>query len=154
MGESHRIHPLTVPLFYPFPPQTRNRNECIGRLKSTAFGKSRIVFIINQHQLIHPNFVSFGQAFNTELYRSETLKHGSRFFLMAIKNSWEGFSHQTRHWPQITSPHSLLTLDLRNKKGSNKIFGLRTKSKQRVNHLEEKIQRTLLLVMCRTFLIN
>lgn len=39
----------------------------------------------NQHQLIDPDFVSFGQAFNTELNGSETLKHGSRFFLMAIK---------------------------------------------------------------------
>lgn len=39
----------------------------------------------NKHQLIDPDFVSFGQAFNTELYGSETLKYGSRFFLMAIK---------------------------------------------------------------------
>lgn len=56
------------------------------RLKSTASGeKKRIVFNFNQHQLIDPDFVSFGQALNTELCGSDTLKHGSRFFLMAIK---------------------------------------------------------------------
>lgn len=39
-----------------------------------------------QHgRLIDPDFVSFGQAFNTEICSSETLKRGSRFFLMAIE---------------------------------------------------------------------
>lgn len=47
--------------------------------------KKKIVFNITNINSLIQTFVSFGQAFNSELYGSETLKYGSRFFLMAIK---------------------------------------------------------------------
>lgn len=66
----------------------------------------KIVFNINQHHLIDPDFVSFGQAFNTELYSSATLGHGSRVSLMAIKTVGKSLC-QTQRWLQFPffAPH-------------------------------------------------
>lgn len=84
----------------------------------------------NQQELIDPDFVYFGQAFNTELYGSETLKHGSRFFLMAIKTVGKSllFKPNIGYNSPLSSP-----VNLRLKKTVElKIFGLSTKSKQRL----------------------
>lgn len=86
-----------------------------------------------QHdQLIDPDFVSLGQAFNTEHSGSETLKHGSRLFLMAIKTVGKSllFKPNIGYNSPLASP-----VNSRFKKTIQlKIFGLSTKSKHRFYH--------------------
>lgn len=83
-----------------------------------------------QHKLIDPDFVSFGQAFNTELHGPETLKHGSRFSLMAFKTVGKSLLFK----PNIgyNSPLSSPVNSGFKKTVQLKIFGLSTNSKQRL----------------------
>ena len=79
----------------------------------------------NQKELFDRHFVSFGQAFNTELYGSDTLKHGSKSFLMAFKRVGKSllFKPNIGYNSPLSSPVKK-TVQL-------KIFGSSTKSNQK-----------------------
>lgn len=81
----------------------------------------------NQKELFDPDFVSFGQAFNTELYGSDTLKHGSKSFLMAFKRVGKSllFKPNIGYNSPLSSPVKK-TVQL-------KIFGSSTKSNQSID---------------------
>lgn len=90
-----------------------------------------------QHdQLIDPDFVFFGQALNTEPCGSETLKHGSRLSLMAIKTVGKSllFKSNIGYNSPPSSP-----VNLRFKKTIQlKIFGFSTKIKAKILPLTRK----------------
>lgn len=102
----------------------------------------------NQKDLFDPDFVSFGQAFNTELYGSDTFKHGSKSFLMAFKRVGKSllFKPNIGYNSPVSSPVKK-TVQL-------KIFGSSTKSNQSIYYLTRKDRPKIIAYNVPNSLIN